>query len=1165
MVRWRKLVGPSQESELQFFRSNHLIFLLLSCLGLQLSTVYAQTAVTPQAGVTLELLESRIQETERASPLDTANKQAALGLYQKAVSLVEQRKSYETATREFVVARELAPRQSADLREQLEKLEIRALQKLPDSLARKSLPVLEQQLLSEKSDLSGLTTNLAELEALLEAQAQRSQQARERLNELKKRQPEILAALQLPVAKDQPQRFKEAQRWALELEALAVDARIEMLKQELLSQPMRIELFGVQRDLATLKLNRQLHYVELFKSLVVERRRRDAQTVQDEVEETERQSFGKHPLLQEIAQNNAQLGQELNELAAKLEKITDEENRAASEAKRITNNFRLARQKLEIAGLSEALGQVMLEQRRVLPDSGDFKKAEKRRQRLVIESSLRQIRNQQERAGLRDINVYIEDKLDSLSDTWKGLLRAEILELTESRRDLIDKAIAAEDTYLQALGELDFTQRQLSEAVMAFDQFLDERLLWIRTGERPSWETLRSISESVAVFVSPQHWRELGRALVLPASFPWVLLIGLALFAGLMKISAAMRASLERSGRNVGQLRHDRLIMTFKALVLNLVMALPWPILFTALGLHLQLVQSIDSIDIQTHIYQSGVWTGEFVPAIGAGFYGIALYCFYFVAFRIFCENCGLAVTHFGWSSVTVEKLRHQTRRLMWVFLPTAFLLIVSVTYDPAALAGGLSRLLFLIVLAALAWFFGRILAPGQGALRDFYAANPGNPLTWLRYLWLFLGLTLPVLLGLLAVIGYVYTAAQLGARLVDTLWLIVAIILIHQFVVRWIMLTERRLAFNDTLERHRALRAAEDTIEEGETVVGEVDHLQPDEPEIDFEALSDDTTGLINTVLVLVAAAGLWVVWSDVLPAFAILDGFSLWQYGTVVDGVEKLVPVTLKDVVLGVLLILIIIAGARRLPALLEIVLLTRLNISAGSRYAISSLTQYTIVAVGIVLVFNLLGGNWSEIQWLIAALGVGIGFGLQEIVANFICGLILLFERPIRIGDVVTVGDTDGVVTKIRIRSTTIRNWDQKELLVPNKEFITGRLLNWTLSDAVTRIVIPVGVAYGSDVTRAIELIQEVADEHERVLDDPPRMVAFESFGDSSLVIMLRCFIGSMDYWRQTTSELHQSIYKKFNDAGIVIAFPQRDIHLDTSKPLDLRIHKLQSESE
>jgi potassium efflux system protein len=205
----------------------------------------------------------------------------------------------------------------------------------------------------------------------------------------------------------------------------------------------------------------------------------------------------------------------------------------------------------------------------------------------------------------------------------------------------------------------------------------------------------------------------------------------------------------------------------------------------------------------------------------------------------------------------------------------------------------------------------------------------------------------------------------------------------------------------------------------------------------------------------------------------------------------------------------------------------------------------------------VFNLLGGNWSEIQWLIAALGVGIGFGLQEIVANFICGLILLFERPIRIGDIVTVGDTDGVVTKIQIRSTTIRGWDQKELLVPNKEFITGRLLNWTLTDPITRIVIPVGIAYGSDVVRAIRLIEQVAEEHERVLKEPAFIVTFDSFDDNALEIVLRCFIGSMDYWRLTTSELHLAINQKFEEAGIVIAFPQRDVHLNTSAPLDVRI--------
>jgi potassium efflux system protein len=150
---------------------------------------------------------------------------------------------------------------------------------------------------------------------------------------------------------------------------------------------------------------------------------------------------------------------------------------------------------------------------------------------------------------------------------------------------------------------------------------------------------------------------------------------------------------------------------------------------------------------------------------------------------------------------------------------------------------------------------------------------------------------------------------------------------------------------------------------------------------------------------------------------------------------------------------------------------------------------------------------------------------------------------------------------VVTQIRIRSTTIRNWDQKELLVPNKEFITGRLLNWTLTDPVTRIVIPVGIAYGSDVALAIRLIQQVANEHERILNEPATLVTFDSFDDDALRIVLRCFVGSMVYWRQTTSELHLAINQKFNEAGIVIAFPQRDIHLNTSTPLDVRIHPLQ----
>ena len=200
-----------------------------------------------------------------------------------------------------------------------------------------------------------------------------------------------------------------------------------------------------------------------------------------------------------------------------------------------------------------------------------------------------------------------------------------------------------------------------------------------------------------------------------------------------------------------------------------------------------------------------------------------------------------------------------------------------------------------------------------------------------------------------------------------------------------------------------------------------------------------------------------------------------------------------------------------------------------------------------------------DWSRLQWLIAALGVGIGFGLQEIVANFISGLIFLFERPIRVGDVVTVGDTEGAVSRIQIRATTIRTWDGQELLVPNKEFITGRLLNWSLSDQTTRLKVPVGIAYGSDVQQAMKLMDDAARQNQTILSDPAPYVMFLGFGDNALQLELRCFVGVQSHRLPAITNLHEVINRYFNEAGISISFPQRDVHLDASKPLDVRIHK------
>jgi potassium efflux system protein len=313
--------------------------------------------------------------------------------------------------------------------------------------------------------------------------------------------------------------------------------------------------------------------------------------------------------------------------------------------------------------------------------------------------------------------------------------------------------------------------------------------------------------------------------------------------------------------------------------------------------------------------------------------------------------------------------------------------------------------------------------------------------------------------------------------------------------------------------------------------------------------------------VVVLVGVVlSLSALWSDLLPALTVLEGVRLpMTRAMMVDGVEQQVAVTLNDALLALLVLVATLYASKNLSGILGFTLLRRVAGDAGVQYAIVTLCQYALVAAGALYAFSILGVQWSKLQWLVAALGVGLGFGLQEIVANFVSGIILLLERPVRVGDIVTVGDATGKVSRIRIRATTIVDWDRKELLVPNKEFITGRLLNWTLSNDVVRMIIPVGIAYGSDARLARQLLQDAAAENEHVLEDPVPLIVFNSFGDNALGLELRVYLSSMVNWLTVQTGLHDAIYEKFIDAGIEISFPQRDVHLDTNGPLDIRVHQ------
>jgi len=397
---------------------------------------------------------------------------------------------------------------------------------------------------------------------------------------------------------------------------------------------------------------------------------------------------------------------------------------------------------------------------------------------------------------------------------------------------------------------------------------------------------------------------------------------------------------------------------------------------------------------------------------------------------------------------------------------------------------------------------------PKRGVLSAYLTANPKSCINRLSSLWYPLIVVMPLILAVLALLGYVHTAGTLMRFLVAELWLILGPTVIQQLSVRWLTLSRQRLTLGAAGERPAPAG----------TVICQVDPPHPGpvpqgaESAVDLAVLDTRTQTLVNSLVLVTAVIGLWGIYSEILPALAVLEDISLWTYTGTLDGQEQVIPVTLADIGLTLLITVIATVAVRNLPAFLEIVLLQRLAISAGSRYTIKTLTGYTIVIVAAITIFSTFGLSWSQIQWLVATLGVGIGFGLQEIVANFISGLIILFERPVRVGDIVTIGNTTGVVSQIRIRATIVRSWDQQELLVPNKELITGQLLNWTLSDRMNRIVIAVGMDYAADIPPALDRLRQVVEANQHVLRDLQPLITCEGFGGNALTLVLRCHLDS-----------------------------------------------------
>ena len=270
-----------------------------------------------------------------------------------------------------------------------------------------------------------------------------------------------------------------------------------------------------------------------------------------------------------------------------------------------------------------------------------------------------------------------------------------------------------------------------------------------------------------------------------------------------------------------------------------------------------------------------------------------------------------------------------------------------------------------------------------------------------------------------------------------------------------------------------------------------------------------------------------------------------TAWKTRTT-SALPQKASLTLWSVLQAILAGIVTWVLVKNVPGLVEAILRRRRAIDIGARIALATLVRYSITIIGVSATFGLLGVSWSKIQWLAAALTFGLGFGLQEIVANFVSGLILLLERPVRINDAVTIGNLQGRVSRIQIRATTIRLWDRSEMIVPNKEFITQKLVNWTLSDSKRRIDIPLRVAHGSDLENVKQTLLEVAVAHPNVFADPGPMALLIEFDDDAIKFELRCFV-DFGEGLVTKDELQMAVEKRFRERGIEFALPRLDIQI------------------
>lgn len=1014
----------------------------------------------------------------------------------------------------------------AEVEERLKALERRVGQ------APTELVVLRRSLQAEEAsarsfsftDLDGLA--LEELESRQQAAVFRQQQLQVSLAEVN---AQLLSAQTLPerARQDIAEAMQVAEQARVELEALKgegladddprlwksavlrrlAERSLHLHQRELGTNTRLRELAQQRHDLLSQQIAREEADLALLQS-VIDRQRRLAteQAIADAARHDPLLAAG-HPVLERAQQINRDLSLELLRANDRSNGLVREGLTVRSQLDRVHLLQRSLKEQIEAIGGSILLSRILREQSRSLPkvEVGSGLQDE------IADLHLRQFDLVRQRDQLREGERLANQRLEEAGVEITPALVDSLLRLYQSRRELVDELEQIYGSFLSAAIELQLTQQQLLESTRDVRITIDEQLFWIANSRPLGLAWFAQLPTHVALEweqgewrqALPAHWRVPSVNAL--AGLPLVL-VALALAAGRRRIQARLALLDEQ----IGHLRSDTQGHTPQAVALCALLALPGPLALAGVG---------TALAMGGH----GVAVG-----LGLALWHLALAWAVIAWLLRLLVADGVAARHFLWPPGYVARLRVLLRWFGVALVPVLLIAGQARGGDFTLSERPVALLLLLGGLVAMSVLQVRLIL----AHTPFFGAK-----VFRLVLGLIMAAVPLALLGLI-VAGYENTALSLVGRFVITLYLLGMWVLVEATVERGLAVAARRLAYRRALARRRA--QVQDGAEGGVEMI--------EEPPLDMQQINRQSLRLAKLILLIGFALLLYLLWTDLLTVFGYLDQVTLWKSERAGEGGELVTSaLTVSELITALLIIVFTVILGRNLPGLLEVMVLSRLQLEQGSAYTITSLLSYAIVATGVVLALATLGVAWSQLQWLVAALGVGLGFGLQEIFANFVSGLIILFERPVRIGDTITIGNLTGTVSRIRIRATTVIDFDRKEIIIPNKTFVTDQLINWSLSDSVTRVVLTYGVAYGSDHKLVHRLLLKAATENPRVMTDPGAQVFFMNYGDSTLNFELRVFVNALGDRLYATDELNCRVGELFAEHGVDIAFNQLDVRL------------------